>query len=265
MTILAPAVAGRTRRPVPRTVLVGIGAAWTAAIGAEVIGGAGSFDHDALLGDGHLPAPVALGLFLGAWQVMVAAMMLPSTVPMVRLFAAVSAGQPQAGRALAAFVGGYSAVWTVFGAAAFGGDALVHETVERVPALAARPGLLTASVLALAGWFQFSGLKDRCLRACRHPAAFLLPRYRRGVPDAFRLGREHGRFCVGCCWALMLVAFALGTAHLAWMAGLSAVMAYEKVGRRGNRIVHPVGWAFLAWAALVATQSASLPTFLGGT
>ena len=242
-------------RPAPsasRTLAAGIGVAWALALTAEVVGGAGALGHDRLLDGGGFSAPVAAALFLATWQVMVAAMMLPSSVPMVRLFEAVSAGQDRPGRAMAAFVGGYAVVWTAFGSAAFVADAAVHAAVERISWLAGRPSLVTAGVLALAGGFQFSGLKDSCLRTCRHSAAFLLPRYRRGAPAAFRLGREHGLFCVGCCWALMLLAFAVGVANLAWMATLAALMAYEKIGRHGQRLVRPVGWALLASAAVVA-------------
>src|SRR5258706_540132 len=77
------------------------------------------------------------------------------------------------------------------------------------------------SVLIGAGLFQFSDLKDRCLSECRNPGAFLMKHYRRGAAEAFRIGRTHGLFCLGCCWALMLVAFAVGVANLAWMAVLT--------------------------------------------
>lgn len=241
-----------TPRPAGRTLVVGISLAWMVTIGAEMVGGAGAFGHDRLLGDSRLPGPVAAVLFLGAWQVMVAAMMLPSTVPMVRVFEVVSAGQVRPGRAVAAFVGGYTAVWTAFGSAAFAVDTALHDMIGRVPFLANRPWLLTAAVLGMAGAFQFSDLKDRCLRTCRHPAAFLIPRYRRGVLAAFRLGRDHGLFCLGCCWALMLMAFAVGVANLTWTAALTALMAYEKIGRHGHRLVRPVGWALLGSALVVA-------------
>ena len=95
-------------------------------------------------------------------------------------------------------------------------------------------------------------------------AAFLLPRYRRGTAAAFRLGRQHGVFCLGCCWALMLVMFAAGVANLAWMALLGTVMAYEKVAARGERVVPVVGVTLLTWAALVAAHPAWLPHALAG-
>jgi predicted metal-binding membrane protein len=154
---------------------------------------------------------------------------------MLRLFGRASANQPRPLPAKAAFLGGYALVWTAFGAAAFLGDLAVHRLVERWSWLAARPGLIGGAVLLLAGAFQFSTLKEACLTVCRHPAGYLLQHYRRGTAAAFRLGGGHGLFCVGCCWALMLVAFAAGVASLWWMAALTAVMVFEKTGRRGRR------------------------------
>ena len=133
------------------------------------------------------------------------------------------------------FLTGYAVVWSVFGALAFLGDALTHDTVDATPWLAAHPAVIGGGVLALGGAFQFSSLKDRCLKECRHPAGFLLPRYQRGTRAAFRLGRQHGLFCLGCCWALMLVGFAAGVANLWWMATLTALMVFEKTGREGQR------------------------------
>jgi predicted metal-binding membrane protein len=95
-----------------------------------------------------------------------------------------------------AFLGGYLAVWTAFGLAAFAGDAALHRIVEAVPALASRPWLIGGGVLVLAGLAQFSDLKHRCLTECRTPFGFLAQRYRPGVAAAFRTGRSHGIFCV---------------------------------------------------------------------
>ncbi|HVL99865.1 MAG TPA: DUF2182 domain-containing protein [Egibacteraceae bacterium] len=229
-----------------------VAAAWLVAVAAERLGAAWLVDHEVVagrLGSG------ALLPFLLAWQVMLAAMMLPSAVPTIRLFAAIGGHQPRAGRAVASFVGGYAAVWTVFGALAFTGDLLVHELVAAGGWLAARPQLLAAGVLGVAGAFQLSGLKDRCLDRCRHPAGFLLPRYRRGAAAAFRIGRQHGLFCLGCCWALMLVMFAVGSADLRLMAGLAALMAYEKTGRHGRGVATAAGVLLLATAATVAVAT----------
>jgi Predicted metal-binding integral membrane protein (DUF2182)/YtkA-like len=168
-------------------------------------------------------------------------------------------------RVRAAFLAGYVAVWTGFGALAFLGDAGLHRAVDAAPWLSERPWLIGGTTLALAGAFQFSDLKDRCLSKCRHPAPYLLGHYRRGEAGAFRLGSGHGVFCLGCCWALMLVMFGVGVAVLWWMAALTALMVYEKIGRHGDGIVRPAGAVLLGAAALQLAHPAWLPVALGGS
>jgi predicted metal-binding membrane protein len=107
------------------------------------------------------------------------------------------------------------------------------------------------AVLALAGAFQFSSLKDRCLDVCRHPGAFLLRHYERGTGGAFRLGSRHGLFCLGCCWALMLLMFSVGVANLWWMAVLALVMLHERTSAAGRRAVPVTGVALLGIAAVL--------------
>ena len=211
----------------------------------EASGIAGSLHHDSLLEGGPGLGP-ALLLFLVGWQVMVAAMMLPSSLPLVRMFAAASSGAPDRGRALAAFVGAYAVVWSGFGLIAFLADAGLHALVASSPWMSANNWVIAPSVLLLAGAFQFTPLKDACLRACRHPASFLRRHYRRGAGGAFALGARHGMFCVGCCWALMLVMFAAGAVSLIWMAALTALMVHEKTRPSGARTVPLTGTVLLA-------------------
>ncbi len=237
--------------------------AWLLAIAAQATGAGPALHHDALL-EGALPFGAALALFVLAWQAMIAAMMLPSVLPLLRLVEVTSAAQPRPRRTLAAFIGGYALIWTMFGYVAFGGDVLVHEAVDLSPWLAARPWLIAGATLTLAGAFQFSSLKDRCLRKCRHPAAFLLAHHRSGPGGAFRLGRLHGLYCLGCCWALMLVMFAAGVATLWWMAALTALMVFEKTAGSGERAVPLAGIALLAWGALVMLHPAWLPAPFSG-
>jgi predicted metal-binding membrane protein len=240
---------------VPAPVVGAVALAWAAAIAAEATGAAGSLHHDSLLEGGPGFGP-ALVLFLVAWQVMVAAMMLPSSLPLVRMYGAASSGAPDRARSLAAFLGGYAIVWSGFGALAFAGDAALHAGVAASPWVADRDWAIAPAVLLLAGAFQFSSLKDACLRACRHPASFLRRHYRRGPRGGFALGARHGIFCVGCCWALMLVMFAAGAANLIWMAALTALMVHEKTRPSGERTVPLTGVVLLAtgstlllWAA----------------
>ena len=172
---------------VPRPVLIGIGLAWVAAIAAEATGSAHALHHDSLLVGGPGFGP-ALLLFLLAWQVMVGAMMLPSSLPLVRMYAAATVGTPERGRSMAAFLGGYALVWSAFGALAFIFDAGVHASVNASPWIEEHDWAIGPGVLLLAGAFQFSSLKDACLRACRHPASFLRRHYRRGPGGGLSLG-----------------------------------------------------------------------------
>jgi predicted metal-binding membrane protein len=236
-------------------VVAAIALAWLVTLAAQAAGAASLLHHDALIVDGP-PLWIALAVFLVAWQVMIAAMMLPSSLPLVRLFAAASAGQPRPGAAMAGFLGGYALVWSVFGALAFLFDLGVHAAVDSSPWLEDHDWLLGGSVLALAGAFQFTKLKDACLDKCRHPGHFLIRFYERGTGGGFRLGARHGMFCLGCCWALMLVMFSVGVASLAWMAVLTALMVYEKTRPSGARSVPVTGIALLGAAAVVLPYSA---------
>ena len=165
-----------------------IAAAWVLVLAAQAAGAASLLHHDALIETGP-PPWIALALFLVAWQVMIAAMMLPSSLPLVRLFAAASARQPRPRAAMAGFLGGYALVWSAFGGLAFLLDVGVHAAVDSSPWLDRHDWLIGGSVLALAGAFQFTTLKDACLDRCRHPGHFLLRFYERGAGGGFRLGR----------------------------------------------------------------------------
>jgi predicted metal-binding membrane protein len=245
-TARGPAAFAAARvRGVPVVVAAAIVVAWAAAIAAQATGAAGVVHHDELLADGPPPAGAVL-LFLAGWQVMTAAMMLPSSLPLVRMFAAASAAAPGRRRALAAFLGAYALVWSAFGTLAFAGDAGLHALVGASPWLERHEWAIAPSVLLLAGAFQFTSLKEACLRSCRHPASFMHRHYERGSGGAFGLGARHGVFCVGCCWALMLVMFAVGVASLIWMALLTALMVHEKTRPAGARAVPVTGATLLA-------------------
>ncbi|MGD9527001.1 DUF2182 domain-containing protein [Pseudonocardia sp.] len=222
----------------PLAVVVAV--CWAITLGLALGG-----DH----GGGHGgPVPVTAAGLAGAaaaWLVMIGAMMLPTIAPLVRMFAVVSARAPQPGRARAGLYLGYVAVWAAFVPAALLGAAGVHALVSRWEPLATRPGLVLGVALVLAGAYQFSPLKDACLAACRNPAAFLWHGYRRGFGGGWSVGARHGLSCLGCCWALMLVMFVTGVAGLLWMLLLTGVMVIEKTGRRGVRLVVPVGVALL--------------------
>jgi predicted metal-binding membrane protein len=240
---------------VPVAVVVGVVLAWGVAVAAQAGGVAAIVHHDALLENGP-PLVPALVAFLIAWQVMIAAMMLPSSLPLVRLFASASAQQPRASAAIAGFLAGYALVWSAFGALALLLDLGVHRTVDSIGWLHEHEWLIGGSVLALAGGFQFTKLKDACLDKCRNPAQFMLRYYERGPAGGFRLGARHGAFCVGCCWALMLVMFAAGAGSLVWMALLTALMVHEKTRPAGRSSVPVTGITLLATSSIVLLWSA---------
>jgi predicted metal-binding membrane protein len=237
-----------------RGLIAAIAAAWVAAVAAEATGAASLFHHDGLIDDGP-PPWIAVLAFLLSWQVMLAAMMLPTALPLIGLFARAAAKQPQPRAAIAGFLGGYALVWTAFGALAFLFDVGVHAAVDASGWLDAHQGALGAGVLALAGAFQFSSLKYACLDKCRHPAQFLMRFYARGPAGGLRLGVRHGVFCLGCCWALMLVMFSVGVASLVAMAALTALMVHEKTQPGGRRVVPVAGTTLLATALLVSAMS----------
>src|SRR5579863_721742 len=230
-----------------------IAAAWVVCLWAELSGYAGHLHHHALYESGR-PYWVSALVVLAAWLVMTAAMMLPSSLGFIRYYAATAARAPDFPVALTLFLSAYFALWSAFALAAFLGDMQLHRFVDASPWLAAHSPLIPSATLALAAIYQFTPLKDACLKACRHPGIYLMRHYRRGALNGLRLGLGHALYCLGCCWALMLVMFAAGVAHLAWMGVLAAIMFVEKATPAGNRIVVPVGAAFglLAVVALLA-------------
>src|SRR5947208_313692 len=112
--------------------------------------------------------------------------------------------------------------------------------------------LILAAILLLAGAYQFTPLKTMCLEKCRSPYSFLVSHWsgKHAGRDAFRLGIRHGLFCLGCCWTLMLLMFAIGGANLGWMLALGALMAAERATRWGRRLTRPLGGALVVWAVL---------------
>jgi predicted metal-binding membrane protein len=257
-TSTPPTLAVRIRRDPAVALWAVAGACWAATFALVLTGGVEAAHHDHVLEHDSLPWPLRIAEFLAVWVVMLGAMMLPTVVPLARLFAPVSARAPGTRRARTALYAGYLAVWTAFAPVALFADAGLHLLVRSWPWLAAHEGLILGSALLMAGAFQFSPLKNACLTACRNPAGFLWQHYRRGARGALVLGARHGISCVGCCWALMLVMFATGVGGLAWMLGITAVMVAEKTTRWGARLVVPVGVALLL-AGAVLSAAALLP------
>jgi predicted metal-binding membrane protein len=175
-----------------------------------------------------------LGFYTSAWVVMMAAMMFPSIVPMVLVYRMIERRRRDRPRATArgstsTFVAGYLASWTVFGLLAYALFAGLRSL--SIGALSWHRGgpYLAGGVLLAAAIYQLTPAKDACLRRCRGPLQFLSHAWRDGPVGAFRMGVEHGGWCVGCCWALMAALFALGIMSVGWMVFVAALIAIEKL------------------------------------
>jgi predicted metal-binding membrane protein len=196
-------------------------------------------------------APMALGLFLVTWVVMMAAMMLPAAAPVLL---AVDRWARRSGRprlAAVGFIAGYLADWALAGLGAY---ALLASLGHRYPSPGPAAVRAGAVLLVVAGLWQLTPIKHACLRRCQSPLAFLAAntgRLSRGRLGTVQAGIRHGVFCLGCCWSLMLVLVLLGMMNLAWMALVAAVVSAEKVLPAGRIVAAVTGAALIASGAVL--------------
>ena len=183
------------------------------------------------------------------WWIMMIAMMLPSATPMILLFAAVNARQREAGNRhvpTTNFTLGYVLAWAGFGL----GATVLHWALVRTglmaPGMVINSPLLGASVLLAAGLYQLTPLKRTCLRHCRHPVVYLAAHWRPGQRGALIMGLEHGAYCLGCCWFLMLLLFFGGVMNLYWIAGLALLVLLEKTLPKGHWLGYGAGLLLIA-------------------
>lgn len=199
--------------------------------------------------------------FVVAWGVMMAAMMLPSALPMITLYAATQRGEPGAvrvpGAPVATFTLVYLAVWAATGVPMYGASVALSRLAPEARAYG------VAVVLVVAGVFQLSSLKQVCLRHCRSPFGFLLGRWRAGWRGSLSLGWAHAVYCLGCCWALMVVLVAAGAMGLAWVLLVAALVATEKVVPGGEWIARLAGVALMALGAAVVLRPGLALTLRG--
>lgn len=174
------------------------------------------------------------------WSVMMAAMMLPSALPMIHTFAGISARRGERGHA-PAFVGGYLLVWLGFSASATAAQWLAQAAGWINPMVVSTSRPLTVALLLIAGLYQFTPLKRLCLRGCRSPLGFLIGAWRPGARGALTMGWRHGLLCLGCCWALMVLLFVGGAMNPAWVGALAVAVAIEKMAPGGERIAATLG------------------------
>jgi predicted metal-binding membrane protein len=214
---LAPAFAAvRSRLAVVAVLLAAAGVSWWSTV-----------DRMRGMDDGPWSGLGTFGWFLGAWVVMMAAMMFPAVAPTVALYSRMTAQRSRL--APVWFTAGYVVAWAAIGALAFmvaragnrlAGDVLAWDRAGR---------WLAGATLLAAAAYELTPLKDVCLRKCRSPLGYLVGAWREGWAGAVRMGAGHGAWCVGCCWALMASLFALGVMSIAWMVFVAALITAEKL------------------------------------
>jgi predicted metal-binding membrane protein len=193
------------------------------------------------------------------WCAMVLAMMLPTAAPMVLTYAELADTAARKGeRAVSPLilVAGYTTIWLGFALVATVLQVMLIRTALLDAALASASPLFSGAILLGAGLYQFSALKQACLTHCRRPFPFFLANWSSEPREIFRLGLLQGVYCLGCCWAAMMVMFAIGAMNVVWMASLGVVMTAEKaapttwISRAAGVVLIVVGMAFVAAAVV---------------
>ena len=202
------------------------------------------------------------GWYVGIWLTMMAAMMLPSVAPMVLAFSRISHERSRRGRSYVptwVFVGGYLLAWAGYGVTAYGVFRAITAIDPSFLAWDAGGAWIAGSAIAAAGIYQLTPLKRVCLSHCRTPLHFILQGWKEGWSGALRMGLVHGGYCVGCCWGLMLILFALGVMSLFWMVVVAAIIFAEKVTPFGARLLRALAVAFVLFGIWVALAPGSVP------
>jgi len=203
--------------------------------------------------------PGYAALIFAMWWVMVVAMMLPSAAPMLLLFARVNRAQKARDRPYVAtgiFAAGYLAAWGGFSTLAAGLQWGLEQLDLLSPMMTTTSYWLGGAILLAAGAWQLTPIKGVCLRHCRSPLSFIARQWRPGRLGAFRMGLEHGAFCLGCCWFLMGLLFFGGIMNLFWIAGLAGFVLLEKTIPMGHWIGRIAGIGVAAWGLLLLTSAA---------
>ncbi len=218
--------------------------------------------------DMGLTMGMATPLFLALWVAMMVAMMFPTAAPMILMFARIQKGKGARGQAAVPvwiFVGAYLVIWTAFGVLAYGGAVGAERLADRSSWLMHAAPRIGGGVLIAAGLYQLSPLKDVCLSRCRTPMQFILTSWRDGSGGAWRMGVEHGVYCLGCCWMLFVILFPLGIMNVAAMALITLLIFVEKSSPLSRAAVMFAAIGLVAYGAFILFVPDALPTAMGTT
>jgi predicted metal-binding membrane protein len=185
------------------------------------------------------------------WAVMMAAMMLPSAAPMLLLYGTISRRRQETGGPANSglFASGYIAVWALFSLAATALQSVLERAALVSSMMQVTSITLAGAVMIAAGLYQWTPLKQTCLRHCRSPLDFLMTEWREGARGAFTMGLRHGGYCLGCCWMLMLLLFVGGIMNLVWIGGLALFVLIEKLAPFGHWLGRIAGAGLVAWGS----------------
>lgn len=199
-------------------------------------------------------------VFVVSWTLMIVAMMLPTSIPLINIFRTITCDRQNSTRLIFLLIIGYLSMWMMFGIIANIGDWGIHQIFEQRAWLHSNAWMIGAATLMMAGLYQFTSLKYNCLDKCRSPRSFIVERWHGSheQKQAFRIGMDHGIFCVGCCWSLMLLMFVVGVGSIGWMLALGIVMAVEKNMPWGRRLSAPLGVILLGWGLILTLDGLQL-------
>jgi len=207
---------------------------------------------------------MSAALFLGVWIAMMVAMMFPTAAPMILSFARIQGSREAKGQVFVPtwlFILAYLALWSAMGIFAFLGASAADGLAENSEWVLANAGRIGGAILVIAGLYQLSPWKNRCLAQCRTPMGFIMSRWQEGRFGAVRMGFEHGTYCLGCCWFLFVILFPLGMMNVAALTLITLLIFAEKSLAIGERVARfaAVGLIGYGTLVLVALPSA-LPT-----
>jgi predicted metal-binding membrane protein len=197
---------------------------------------------------GGTTSATGVALVAAMWGAMTLAMMLPSAAPMILTYAEIADTAARKNEPVVSpfmIAAGYTAVWLGFAAVATLAQLALTHAALLDPSMASASGLFSGAIFITAGLYQFSALKHACLTQCQHPFPFFFANWATTPRGVFMLGVQQGLFCLGCCWAMMLVMFAVGVMNVVWMAVLGIVMTVEKIGT-GKRFTYAIGVTLIA-------------------
>ena len=208
----------------------------------------------------HTPratSPGAMVMTFLMWAVMMAGMMLPSAAPAIVLYGSMVRNHARRGSTLPGtwiFATGYLLVWTAFSVVAAALQVSLEAAALTTPGMTFASTTLSALALIAAGVYQVTPLKQACLRKCRQPIEYFVMHWRPGSGGALRMGLEHGAYCLGCCWALMLLLFVAGVMNLAWVALIAAFVFAEKLLPAGRLTAYAAGVVLVGYGLFVLVR-----------